>query len=398
MSVGRANQALCLGIYSVIPGAAELFSHGESVGWLARRYRLQAQSSFFKRFGLVLSGTILLVALAACKHSPSPDVMATVNGKDILRADLEREYSNYRATQGEAPQAPSPEQAGIVRLNILRQMIDEEILDQRAAKLNLAASDEDVNAKLTELKAPYTQEEFDKKLKQQNMTLEDLKLKIRRQLTSDKLINKEIESKINITDADISNYYNAHKSEFNVIEPQYHLAWIVVTAGGGQQPGNLQNNKATSDADARKKIQTVHNRLTTGEDFGSLAMNFSEDPNTNSNAGDRGFIPESALQQGDPAAFAAISKLKPGQITDVLPVYGGAGPSQHAIGYAVYKLIGREPAGQRELNNPSVQQTIRQGLRESRAQLLKLAYYEMLRDDAKVRNYFAEEILKQGAK
>ena len=324
--------------------------------------------------------------------------MATVNGKDILRADLEREYSNYRATQGEAPQAPSPEQAGIVRLNILRQMIDEEILDQRAAKLNLAASDEDVNAKLTELKAPYTQEEFDKKLKQQNMTLEDLKLKIRRQLTSDKLINKEIESKINITDADISNYYNAHKSEFNVIEPQYHLAWIVVTAGGGQQPGNLQNNKATSDADARKKIQTVHNRLTTGEDFGSLAMNFSEDPNTNSNAGDRGFIPESALQQGDPAAFAAISKLKPGQITDVLPVYGGAGPSQHAIGYAVYKLIGREPAGQRELNNPSVQQTIRQGLRESRAQLLKLAYYEMLRDDAKVRNYFAEEILKQGAK
>ena len=61
------------------------------------------------------------------------------------------------------------------------------------------------------------------------MTLDDLKLQIRRKLTSDKLINKEIESKINITDADISNYYAQHKSEFNVIEPQYHLAWIVVT-------------------------------------------------------------------------------------------------------------------------------------------------------------------------
>jgi peptidyl-prolyl cis-trans isomerase SurA len=230
------------------------------------------------------------------------------------------------------------------------------------------------------------------------MTLDDLKKQIRRKLTGDKLINKEIESKINITDADINGYYTQHKSEFNVIEPQYHLAWIVVTSGPSQQAGNLQNNKATSDADARKKIQTIHNRLTTGEDFGSLAMNYSEDPNTNSSAGDMGFVPESVLQQRDPATFGAINKLKPGQMTDVLPVYGGAGPTQRAAGYAIYKLLEREPAGQRELNNPSVQQHIRQGLRESHAQLLKIAYQEMLRDDAKVRNYFAEEILKQGAK
>ena len=361
---------------------------------------MQVEGLVFKRckpLALALSSTILLIAFSGCNHAPSPDVMATVNGKDISRTDLDKAYNNYKATQGEAPQTPSPEQANIVRLNLLRQMIDEEILDQRAAKLNLAASDEDVNAKLTELKAPYTQEEFDKKLKQQSMTLDDLKQQIRRQLTSTKLINKEIESKINITDADITSYYNAHKSEYNVIEPNYHLAWIVVTTGQQQQPG-VQNARAVSDTDARKKIQIVHNSLTTGQDFGVLAMNSSEDPNTNSNAGDMGFIAESQLQQRDPAAFAAITKLKPGQVTDVLPVYGGAGPAQHAIGYAIYKLITREPAGQRELNNPSVQQSIRQGLRESHAQLLRQAYVEMLRDDSKVRNYFAEQVLKQGAK
>jgi peptidyl-prolyl cis-trans isomerase SurA len=362
---------------------------------------LQVKAFPFKRrkpLALTFSSALLLVALAACKHAPSPDVMATVNGKDILRSDMDKAYNNYKATQGDAPRDPNPEQADIVRLNLLRQLIDNEILDQRAAKLNLAASDEDVNAQLIELKAPYTAEEFDKKLKQQNMTLDDLKLQIRRKLTSDKLINKEIESKINITDADINSYYASHKSEFNVIEPQYHLAWIVVTAGPGQQAGNLQNNKAMTDADARKKIQTVRNRLASGEDFGALAMNFSEDPNTNSSAGDMGFIPESALQQRDPATFGAINKLKVGQVTDVLPIYGGAGPTQRAAGYAIYKLLEREPAGQRELNNPSVQQHIRQGLRDSRAQLLKLAYYEMLRDNAKVRNYFAEQVLKQGAK
>jgi peptidyl-prolyl cis-trans isomerase SurA len=361
---------------------------------------LQVQASSLKRtsFALVIPCAFLLIALAACKHTPAPDVMATVNGKDILRSDLDKAYNNYKTTQGDTPQDPSPEQANIVRLNLLRQLIDGEILEQRAAKLNLSASDEDVNAQLIEWKAPYTEEEFAKRLKQQNMTLDDLKRQIRRKLTAEKLTNKEIDSKINITDADINGYYTQHKSEFNVIEPQYHVAWIVVTTGPSQQAGNLQNNKATSDADARKKIMTIHDRLTTGEDFGSLAMNYSEDPNTNSSAGDLGFVPESALQQRDAATFAAINKLKPGQMTDVLPVYGGAGPTQRAAGYAIYKLLEREPAGQRELNNPSVQQHIRQGLRESHAQLLKLAWYEMLRDDAKVRNYFAEETLKQGAK
>ena len=83
-------------------------------------------------------------------------------------------------------------------------MIQDEILQQRAAKLNLTASDEDVNARLTELKAPYTQDQFFNLLKQRNMSLDDLKRDIRRQLTETKLINKEIESKINVTDAEIA--------------------------------------------------------------------------------------------------------------------------------------------------------------------------------------------------
>jgi len=345
---------------------------------------------FLKPFGC----TLLLVALAACKHAPSPDVVATVNGTEILRSELEKSYNKYKARQGEVRQEPNSEQANIVRQNILRQLIDQEILDQRAAKLNLVASDEDVSAELTELKAPYTQEEFDKNLKQQDMTLDDLKLQIRRRLTSDRLFNKEIESKINVTDADISNYYNAHQSEFNLIEPQYHLAWIVVGEGGGLS-GDLE---ASSNSDARRKIQTVRNLLATGVDFGSLATDFSEDPNTNSISGDMGFIRESQLQHRDPATLAAISKLKIGQVTDVLPYYSGVGPSQHTTDYAICKLIARAPTGQRDLNNPNVQQAIRQGLRESRARLLKLAYDEVLHDDAKVRNYFAEEVLKQGSK
>jgi len=79
----------------------------------------------------------LVAAVNGCHRSPSPDVMATVNGKDILRSELEK---YYKANLGDNPQKPSPEQADIVRLNILKQMIDDEILWQRASKLNLTAA------------------------------------------------------------------------------------------------------------------------------------------------------------------------------------------------------------------------------------------------------------------
>ena len=301
--------------------------------------------------GLVLLSGALLVTVAGCHRVPSPDVVATVNGKELLRSDMER---YYKANLGDNPQAPSAEQADIGRLTILGKMIEDEILQQRAAKLNLVASDEDVNAKLTEIKAPYTQEEFDRQLKVRNTTLDDYKRDLRRSLTTTKLLNKEIESKINITDAQISGYYSAHKSEFNLIEPQYHIAQIVVTTAPSQQAGNLQNSKANGDAEARRKIQDCHTKLQNGDDFGNVAMNLSEDATTASNGGDMGFVAESALHT-QPDAYNAISKLKPGQITDVIPIADGSGPGHRTIGYAIYKLISKEPAGQRELNDPPVQ-------------------------------------------
>ena len=166
--------------------------------------------------------------------------MATVNGKDIMSSEVEK---YYKANLPENQPEPSPEQANIMRLNILKGMIEDEILQQRAAKLNLAASDEDVNAKLTEMKAPYTQEEWDKQLKQRNITVDDLRRQLRRSLTTTKLLNKEIESKINITDAEISGYYTAHKSEFNYIEPMYHLAQIVVQACPSSRPETCKTTR-----------------------------------------------------------------------------------------------------------------------------------------------------------
>ena len=116
-----------------------------------------------------------------------------------------------------------------------------------------------------------------------------------------------------------------------------------------QQPGNMQAARGNTDAEARKKIEALHTRLESGDDFGALASQFSEQSSTASSGGDMGRLTESQLRQ-DSAVFAAISKLRPGQITDVDPLYD---QSHKANGYAIYKLLDKEAAGQYELNDPA---------------------------------------------
>ncbi len=339
---------------------------------------------------------LLLPALffAGCHKGPQAGVLATVNGHPIQKADVDKIYAAQVANNPQNANA-SADQSDSLRLNILHELILEEIVEQRAAKLGLTATDAEVDAKLAEMKAPYTEEQFNARLKASSRTIDDLRHDLRRSLTVDKLLNKEINSKITVTDADVSNYYNAHKAEFNLIENQYHLAQIQVTAQSAAQTGNLQNNKASSDADARKKIQALKNRLDAGEDFGTLAMNFSERADTAPNGGDMGFVPESQMK-GDPATYAAIMKLKPGETTEILPLLDAQ--TRKPAGYSIYKLISKEPAGQRDLNDPRVQQAIRQQLHDSRSQLLKSAYFEILRDEAKVQNFLAEQVFKEDAK
>ncbi len=346
------------------------------------------------RAGLIVVSTLLFIALAGCNRSTTGgDVMASVNGRKIYRSEVDKYYANQTAG---SDQQPTGEQAVSLRLSILNELIETEILMQRAEKLGLLATDEEVDRKLNEIKSPYTAEEFNKRLQDKKISLDDFKSDLRRSLTRDKVLNKEITSRINITDQDVTNYYNEHKAEFNLIEPQYHLAKIMVSAAANPQVHNLQNSKAQTDSEARKKIQMIAEHLDSGDDFATLAMNYSEDPDTSNNGGDLGMVPESQLTKNpDPTTrevAAAVMKLKPGQYTPVIPIVN---PATHQPGaYVIVKLIAKEPAGQRDLNDPRVQQAIRQQLRDRREQLLKAAYYETLRDDAKVTNYFADEVLK----
>jgi peptidyl-prolyl cis-trans isomerase SurA len=337
----------------------------------------------------VFAATLLFSALSiGCKHDvpPTPDVWAVVNGEQIHRAEAEKYYKSRLN-----PQAPTPsqEEALSLTLNVLDEIINNDILIQRARKLGLEATDGEVEDKFTEFKSPYTEDEFQKTLKDRGVTTDDLKQDIRKQLTVQKLLNREVEAKISITDQDISSFYNQNRAQFNVAETQYRVAQILVTPHKDPQLHNRKNDDATTDVEARRKAAALEQQLANGADFTQLAMDYSEDPSTASSGGDLGYVPESSLNQSDPALKHGVVSLKVGEVSPII---------QLKDGYHILKLMAREAPGQRQISDTQVQQSIRDTLRNRKQQLLRAAYMAEARDGAKVTNYLAQQVTESNGK
>ena len=223
-----------------------------------------------------------------------------------------------------------------------------------------------------------------------NLTAEEFKAQLRRDLSIAKLWNKEITSRISITDKDVTDFYNGNKPTFNLAEPQVHLSQILVTPSPDSNVRNLKSDKAQNEEQARGKIQRIESRVKQGEDFAMLAQNYSEDPYTSPNGGDLGYVPESSLEKAHVDLRKMVMAMQAGQVSPVI---------RTPEGYRILKVISKEPAGQRELNDPRVQQSIRETLLNRKDQLLRASYYEVARNEAKVMNYFAAIVLeKTGAK
>ena len=353
--------------------------------------RWQSSSGAVLRGAALLPAAALLLSLlAGCKQQEhhAPDVWAVVNGVEIKRDEVEKYYKSRINPEA---QETSPEEVLSGKLNVVEQLINNEILLERAKKLNLEASDGEVEDKFTELKSGYTEEEFQKKLKDGGMNVDDLKHDLRRQLSIQKLLNREVAAKVTITDQDVLDFYNSNRNQFNVAEAQYRISQIVITPHKDQMVRNRKNDDATNEAEAQRKAKMLQDKLNSGADFAQLAMDYSEDPNTAATGGDLGYIPESSLnaQQTDPLLKKLVLSLKPGQVSP---------PIQLKDSIRILKLVAREAAGQRGVNDPQVQQMVRDTLRNRKEQLLRNAYLAVARDEAKVTNYLAQQVIESAGK
>jgi peptidyl-prolyl cis-trans isomerase SurA len=339
-----------------------------------------------KRFVVVFAAGVAALSLAACRRTPPANVAAEVNGYAISMAELEKTYQSQYAQQAEGA---SEDQIMTQKLDVLGSLITNEIMLQRAEKMGLAAVDADVEAEIAKMRAPYTKEEFEKTLADRHMTLDDLRKQVRSKLTVDKLVNKEITSKITITDADIKNFYESNKPSYNLTEPAVHMGQIFVTPYPDPNVRNLKGSKAQNEKEALAKIQDIAARLKRGEDFVMLAQNYSEDASSAPNGGDMGFVKESDLDKANPELRKMVFSL---------PDNGVSGIIHTQEGYRILKVYSHEAAGQRALNDPRVQQNIREALINSKDQLLRAAYYETARNSAKIENYLARSIVENAGK
>ncbi len=337
----------------------------------------------FNRASATLPIAFLLISaavLTGCSSSAPVGVAATVNGRPVYTAEVDRTYKSQFPGKAEGE---NEDQVQLRRLEMLRSLIDNEIMLQRAEKAALVATDADVESRLTEMKTPYTKEEFEKQLQEWGLSLNELKARIRKDESVKKLFNKEITSRINITDTEVATFYNANRGMFNLPEPQVHLAQIVVSPRPDPNVRNLKNDKARTEDEAVRKIKAIEARLRQGEDFAMVAQSYSEDPQTTPNGGDLGFVPESSLDKASPDLRKLVLSLQPGSLSNIIHTPDG---------YRILKVISKEPAGQRDLNDPRAQQSIREILIERKDQLLKTAYYEMARNEAKVVDFMARQV------
>src|SRR5436305_13047838 len=130
-----------------------------------------------KRTLLPLAAGALALSLAGCRHTPPANVAAEVNGHAITKAELEKAYQTNYSQQ---PEGASEDQIMSQKLDLLGSLINNEIMLQRAEKLGLNATDADVEAEISKMRAPHPKEEFEKQLADRHKAMAELRSQQRR--------------------------------------------------------------------------------------------------------------------------------------------------------------------------------------------------------------------------
>ncbi|HYE64365.1 MAG TPA: SurA N-terminal domain-containing protein, partial [Pyrinomonadaceae bacterium] len=245
---------------------------------------------------ILILATLVSSALVACSRTGSGSevnrgstVAAAVNGKPIMMSEVERIISQQY--QGQQAQM-SPLEIAQVRLQVLDNLIQREVLFQRAEKEKLLPSEDEVARFINDqkLQSRMTEDEFQKRLKDMNQTVEGLREEARKQLAIQKLQDNTT-GKITISDREVEDFYNHNRQQF--VNPRgVALADIVVDP----RPNEGLQDDAKSEAEAKQKIELIYAQLRNGADFATVARARSEDPSS-LRGGDIGFATEDDLKQ-----------------------------------------------------------------------------------------------------
>jgi peptidyl-prolyl cis-trans isomerase SurA len=236
-------------------------------------------------------------------------IVAVVNDDLITLFDLNQNFRPYEANIKALGYAPEKERETLFKLrtDLLNQLIERKLSDQVVKKNNIEVSEQEIDTALERLKdaRSLTDDDLRAGLARQGLTLEEYRKNLKQQLLRNKLVNREIKSKIVITEDDINDYYDAHREKF-AGELSYHL-WNIF----------IRTPEFADDSTKRialEKMEAVLTKLTQGQSFESFAVADPDSPMAPKGA-DLGLF---KLDELSPELQKAVSGMKAGDFSPIL--------------------------------------------------------------------------------
>jgi peptidyl-prolyl cis-trans isomerase SurA len=265
--------------------------------------------SFFLLWGFVFIIGIFPINGQAADAVVVDRIVAVVNDDLITLFDLNQTFRPYEANIKALGYPPEKERETLFKLrtDLLNQIIERKLTDQVVKKNSIEVSEQEIDDGIERLKEArsLTDEDLRAGLAEQGLTLEEFRKNIKQQLLRNNLVNREIKSKIVITEDDIKAYYDAHREKY-AGELKYHLWNIFV-----RFPAYADES---TKRQALEKMETVITQLKQGRSFESLAANDPASPMAPKGA-DLGLF---KLDELSPELQKAVSAMKAGEFSPIL--------------------------------------------------------------------------------
>ena len=265
--------------------------------------------SFYFLWGFIFNAGILPFRVQAADAIVVDRIVAVVNDDLITLYDLNKNLQPYEENIKALGYTPERERETLFKLrtDLLKRMVDRKLTDQVIKRNNIEVSEQEIDTALERLKESrsLTDEDLRTGLAQQGLTLEEYRKNIKQQLLRNKLVNREIKSKIVITEDDIKIYYDTHSEKY-AGQKKYHIWNIFI-----RLPESADQSTKGLVLD---KMETVITQLKQGRTFESLAAEDSDSPMDPQGA-DLGLF---RLDELSPQLQKAVGVMKAGDFSPIL--------------------------------------------------------------------------------
>src|SRR5450432_191174 len=308
-------------------------------------------------------------------------VLARGKGFEIKRSDLDEVMLGIKSAIVARGETVSPQQISGIEVTMLNRLIQIQLLLQKATDADKADGKKKADVQLaTLLEHAGSQEILDRQLKAVGMTADDLRVKINQEAVATAALTRELG--VVVTAAEGKQFFDDHPADFEQPETAHARHILLMTMDPlTRAPLSDEQQKAK-----RKQIEDLLKRVKSGEDFATLARQYSEDPGSKDNGGE---LPPFQRGQMVPEFEAAAFSMNTNTISDVVTT---------AYGYHIIKLLDKTPAKRLALtdkvpaNDTTVADWIKDRLTQQKVEKLAPEYLTGLKKAAGI------EILDPGLK